>query len=132
MLCPVCTWCDALDCSVSVVGAMLCDGFVRVRVDGQVKVIFLEMLRHHHVVFAIFKADGDAAVLITRPQRVIVLACLVGSCSNNLCRCNTRFVPVVSVPCMCRGCQVLSTVSVGVVVAVRSTGLWQLVTLCLW
>ncbi len=43
----------------------------------QVRSIFAEMLRRHHVVFAVFKADGDAALLVTRPQRVLVLACLL-------------------------------------------------------
>ncbi len=44
---------------------------------AQVRSIFGEMLRRNHVVFAVFLADGDAELLITRPQRVLVLACLV-------------------------------------------------------
>ena len=43
----------------------------------QIAGIFLEMVRRHHVVFAVFQGGGDAALIITRPQRVLVLACLV-------------------------------------------------------
>ena len=43
----------------------------------QVSTIFTEMLRRHHVVFAVFWASDDSALLMTRPQRAVVLACLV-------------------------------------------------------
>ena len=43
----------------------------------QVYVVFVEMIRRHHVFFAVFQARGDAALLLTRPQRVVVLACLL-------------------------------------------------------
>ena len=43
----------------------------------QVRGVFLEMLRRHHVVVSVFSARGDAALLMTQPQRMVVLACLL-------------------------------------------------------
>ncbi len=38
----------------------------------QVRVVFREMLRRHHVLFSIFLAHEDAQVVLTLPQRVTV------------------------------------------------------------
>ncbi len=43
----------------------------------QIRLVFVEMVRRHHVVFSIFVAHGEAQVAYTLPQRVSVLACMV-------------------------------------------------------
>ncbi len=48
----------------------------------QIREVFLETLRRHHVLLSIFMAHPDAQLTLSLPQRVVVLACLV---STSLC-----------------------------------------------
>ena len=44
---------------------------------SQLKAVFVEMIRRHHVMFSIFMAHDDAHLSLTLAQRVTILACLV-------------------------------------------------------
>jgi hypothetical protein len=43
----------------------------------QVRCVFMELVRRHHVVFSIFLAQPEAQVIMTLPQRVLVRCCRV-------------------------------------------------------
>jgi hypothetical protein len=38
----------------------------------QIKGVFVEMVKRHHVVLSIFLANGDAQLPLTLPQRILV------------------------------------------------------------